>query len=188
MKTVTGEASLRTTLKAYSVPVDTWGVGKERDVSDLLKEIDRGESVLKVDGEEGLTRVVEIINIDIRDLHNPRGSLLEWSQTFPDGCVHERKQCPSGKMKAEETPEIALSRELREKFKLNSDDWTGKWWTTNIEQCDSQSYPGLTTTIHIHHFKVWPNQGSPVLRDEFTIKDPDGSILHFRWAHLVKQP
>jgi len=180
------EAFLRTILKMFDVPLETWGTGKAQNVSDLLRELQQGECYLCVDND-GVTRVLEIVKMHISDPQFlERGNLLEWSQTFPDNRVRERKQMPSEKLKSGETSEAALARGLKEELELESIDWVAEPSKTVKELRASLSYPNLPSVYIIHHFNVALNTDSPALRDEFTIvsKDPNEGILYFRWEHL----
>ncbi|MBI2627790.1 hypothetical protein HYW72_02565 [Candidatus Nomurabacteria bacterium] len=180
------EVFLRILLQKFEVSVASWGTGKAQNVSDLMREIQEGECYLRIDND-GVTRVLEIVKMHITDpLFPERGNLLEWSQTFPDSRVRERKQMPSEKLKGGETSEAALVRGLHEELELNPDGWVAEPSKTVKELRASPSYPNLPSVYIIHHFNVALNTDSPALRDEFTIvsKDLNEGTLYFRWEHL----
>ena len=190
MNTVTDEASLRSLLEQYRVPINTWGTGSAQNVSNLLREIQEGESIL-VDNfrEEIITRILRIVKMHISDPGAPeRGNLLEWTQTFSDGRVRWRKQMPSGKIKSAELPEATFLREMQEELEL-VDGYNYNFRYVTVEPRASPSYPGLKTEYHVYHFDVLLHPGSPALRDEFdiTCEDPEEGTLHFRWEHPGKR-
>lgn len=184
MKSNITEAFLRALLGSFNVPLDSWGIGKAKSIPDLLEELREGECHIRIDAN-GVTRVTEIVKIHIIDPSCPaRGNLLEWLQIFPDRRERERKQKPSEKMKGGELPEVALGRGLKEELDLEPDGWVAKVLSVVEESNESPSYPGLSSVYVIHHFGVELKPGSPALRDEFIVKEPDGGELHFRWEHL----
>lgn len=181
------EVFLQTLLQKFGIPIETWGTGKAQTIGTLLKEINEGETRLHIDNT-GITRVIEIVKMHVGDMQDPRrGRLVEWKQIFPDSRERIRDQEPSEKIKAGETPEEALARGMREELEQDPENW---WLENNppaiLEQNQSPSYPGLLTVYRIHHFFVALRPGSSALREEFSVKDPDGYTSVFRWNPALK--
>ena len=189
MKTeIPSEAILRNLLLGCGIPIETWGIGKAKPVSELLDEINERECHLRID-HNGLTRVVEIVKMHIRDReHLERGLLLMLRQVLPGDIVRERTEKnnrPSEKIKSGEAVEAALARGLLEELELSGSDWKMMDSKVDEESNLSPTLPGLPTVYLINHCNVLLNPGCHALRDEFTIEtgNPKEGILHFAWEH-----
>lgn len=188
MKTI-DEVFIRILLQKFEVPVDSWGTGKAKNVTDLLRELFEEECYLRVDND-GVARILEIIKMHITDPSRPeRGKLFVASQTLSDGRVRERNEMPAGKIKGKESPDKGFRREMKEEIPfLSRADWIGGFSNTTREPRPSPSYPGLQCVYLVHHFNiVLVNPNSPALQDEFTLVDGDGGSQVFRWEHLGKR-
>ncbi len=169
-------------LQIFGVPVENWGTGEAKRVRDLYKEINEGESHLRID-HTGITRVVEIVKMHFRSPQPGEEVILkEVFQILPDGRRKNRNQEPGGKIKSGETPDEALKREIWEEVRLEPEDFNHTVLPTRRELRPSKSYPGITCAYIIHPFKIVPNIGTHVLRPQFETTEDDGTILHFEWV------
>ena len=167
-------------LIAYGVNTTFWGKGNAKGVSTLLKEIQEGESFLKVSGNE-LVRVCECVSMQIHDPRNPnKGYLIEVKQTY-QGRSQARRINPSEKIKFGETPEQALIRGMKEELSQTTEDFSFSFLRLDQEFRSSQSYPGLTCCYRIHRFDVALSGKSTVLRDSFSTVEDNGCELFFEW-------
>ena len=147
---------------------------------DLAKEIATGESYLRFDAS-GLSRVTGIVRIRVR--HPEEGFLMEKKVISPGGCEKERNCHPGGKILLGEGAVNAAFREFREELNLGIHDlheW--KEGGITIEKHDSQRYPGLPTTLEVHTFDFWIEEGHQILlQPEIETTEADGTKHVFRW-------
>lgn len=169
----------------FGVPVENWGKGESKNVSHFYKEIDAGESYLRIN-HEGLARVVEIVKMHFKSpIPEEKVILMEVFQILPDGRRKNRNQEPGGKIQTSEIPTNALKREILEELGLQPEDYKYMALPVKIEFRSSKSYPGIICQYIIHPFEITPNIGTHILQREFEIIEENGTILHFEWVPEV---
>ncbi len=186
------ENKLATLLAWFGISIYEW----KKTLSDLFAELIAGECYLRIrrgpDGQLVLERVLEIVKMIVCDPNNPgRGFLKEVSVTLPgtEGKTMERDRVPSGKIRiGKETPNEALVRETGEELELKPDEYRFDLIETFEEQGNPKTaYMGLLSVYVIHKFQVAPVSHAHVFRDEFTVREEDGTIHTFRWVTEEKK-
>lgn len=169
-------------LQMFGVPVENWGKGESKDVSHFYKEIDAGESYLRID-QKGLARVVEIVKMYFKSPQpGEKVVLKEIFQILPNGRKKIRNQEPGGKIQTGEKSTSALEREIFEKLDLLPAYYKYKSLPVEVEFRPSKSYPGIICQYVIHRFEIVPNIGTHILQREFEIVEKNGTVLHFEWV------
>ena len=165
----------------FGVPVEDWGKGESKDVSHFHKEIDAGESYIRIDNK-GLARVVEIVEMYFKSPQPwEKVVLKEVFQILPDGRRREKNMVPGGKIKTGETSSEALTREILEELNLEPEEYKYVSLPVKVEFRSSKSYPGMVCQYIIHPFEIVPNIGTHILNREFEIVEKNGTVLHFEW-------
>ena len=169
----------------FNVCTDSWGKGEAKMVYDLLKEIEQGESYLKIDGN-GLSRVTEIVKILILDPQHPeRGYLFQLSEQMPDGRIQERNNHPSETIKSGESPKQAAIRGIEEEIDLRGSSYRLEPQESTVENRASKSYPELPCQYIIHPFKVDIASIPLDWQEPFSVPQKDGSTLFFGWKNII---
>jgi ADP-ribose pyrophosphatase YjhB (NUDIX family) len=154
-----------------------WGQGGNKSLTDLIKEIMRRESYLRIDNR-GISRIVRMVKMRIiRD-----GQLLiEDRQIFPDGCERKVSRIPGGKISSHELPQEALIREMREELYCEKQQFRFSTKGVQLQEKQSISYPSLLTVYEMHTFDVVLDP-QVVIPDNFQTKDENGTHLFFKWV------
>lgn len=139
-------AELEAWLRAAGMPLDEWGTGGAKSVSDLRNEITAGESILE---SNPFCRAVELVQLRI--VRDDR-VLIELEQELAGGRRRQRRRLPSEKVKRGETPIQAAHRCLKEELGLKETKGVGLSSDNRPIQSrgESPSYPGLITHYTIH--------------------------------------
>lgn len=178
-----------TLLIRHNVPVNSWGKGGTKNLADLLREIEKGETTLSVrDGE--LIRETSVLFITVRC--SPPGSpplrLKEDRQVFRDGRVREREH-PYGaslgeKLRAGEKPDAeAVERALEEELGVTSFGIL-RWDEPRIREQDSPSYPGLRARFTEYHCEVELRRA---YRPEGYVEAQLAKTTYFVWVEAPSQ-
>lgn len=139
-------AELEAWLRAAGMPLEEWGTGGAKSVSDLRNEITAGESILETNP---FCRVVKLVQLRI-----VRGDrvLIELEQELAGGRRRQRRRLPSEKVKRGETSIRAARRCLKEELGLVEP--RGVELSSDAKpiqrRSESPSYPGLITHYTIH--------------------------------------
>jgi len=165
------ESVLSTLLTVHQIPVGPWGTDRAKPLSNLITELEAGESRLViVDGE--LQRQTSVLGVNV--YYEQGASLLrlvESEQIFHDGRVRQRQLSTSLGEKlliTEEPDEDAALRALTEELGIQPDgikflEHTGG----EVVVRRSVSYPGLSTRYQLDYYVAVLNS------DGF---DPEGYI------------
>ncbi len=140
-------------LTNHNIPLDEWGIGKAKTIDHFLREVVRGESILKeVDG--GIIREVKALSIIVRYKNLV---LVEDCQIFDDGRVRKRKMEASVAEKIDKYDKNLIQsviRGIKEELSISLD--IGQ--ITELGELDkemlSMSYPGIITKIKLYKFLV----------------------------------
>lgn len=172
---------LEIVLRAFEIPIETWGKGNAKTVDDLLKELRLGESYLRIG--PGLARVTRLVRIQIKDDTTGR-CLMEVSQTLPNGQTRTRHCLPGGKVRGDEDPEKAMFRELHEELRLCKEELISHSKVeSHFEEQVSPSFPGLPSILEVHLFSLKIASEHWLLdEDQCFIKEEDGTSHVFRWV------
>ena len=165
---------LKRLLKKFGIPLEEWGNKAEftKKPEDLLEEIERGESILCSQEEEGLKRYVKKVAVDI--VYSNDGKLLRLYQIYSEKKGRIRRRGISevnkktfdglmGKLLPEEDPDIAAERELEEEILKAVKDVSPPNLTEKersqltrpspkIDERISNGFPGLLTEYTIYRF------------------------------------
>lgn len=131
-------------LAENGVDVSKWGTNEAKTVDNLLEELRQGESSLIV-FEEGLRRVVSIVQIEVR-YTDPNGlhyRLVEAGQTFRDGRKRVRNLPRSlgEKIKAGEDPGQVATRGVHEELGILID--STRFQSDGSEYEERESRPAI---------------------------------------------
>jgi hypothetical protein len=110
-------------LRDCNIPLDLWGMGVAKTVSDLRNEIIAGESVLTIDALGNLIRSVNVTWLDVIYIDGDTIYILkEDRQEYSDGRIRQRNLSTSlgEKMLPYETPHEAAYRALSEEIGVTS--------------------------------------------------------------------
>ncbi len=165
------------------IPIQNWGFGHAKTISDLFQEINEGECVLINDPPKRILPVVQVI---IRRNHLV---LVELEQELNDS--RKRKRClpPSEKMKPEESWLEAAIRCLNEELSLAPHQFT-----VLSENCEpviyerlSQSYPGLPSQYHIYSVNVQADtlSATEFWTDEKADPEKKAAIRRHLWGWIA---
>ncbi len=174
-------------LRAYGVPVDSWGKGVAKSVDDLFLEIQEGESSLEaLDIPHALVRHVRVACIDVviknrNDLY----MLVEDSQVFTDGRKRSRKleTSVSEKLDPGEDSHDGASRALKEELGFATGYALYKV-REETETIDSPSYPGLTAKFQRFFFVAWIQRC--LYKPEGYVEDDGKKKTFFVWKAVKK--
>ena len=145
------EAELTSWLASNGIDVARYGTGASKPISFLLQEILEGESVLTV-AAGAARRRVSVVNVILRNASGQ--ALYEAQQILPTGVVRPRGLPLSEKMLPGEAWREAVVRGIAEELgpavppgaEVVIDEAT---YRKEEEQKESQSYPGLKTTVRL---------------------------------------
>ncbi len=143
------EAAMLELLAEYDIPIETWGREGKKTVSDLLKEINEGETVLKVREDGSLTRRVCVAGLDVLAWADGRWyKLVEDRQEFElDGAVKRRNISTSlgEKIHGGESSLSAMTRAVGEELGVDIQQEDVLLGGIERHEYDSSTYPGLVT-------------------------------------------
>lgn len=156
-----------------------WGQGEAKSLSNLVEEINAGESELVINAS-GIHRVLKVVRMDIED--EEFGTLIHHKTILPDGRERILNRRPSGKIIAGENPDHAVSREVLEELELPPHWYSIHAKEVVIEEASSKSYPGLPCQYEVHPFKITIlSMFMGQCKNGFVTKESDGQVLHFIW-------
>lgn len=150
---------LENLLQSKGIDLSKWGIGEAKTTSDLLAEIESGETTLTSSEAGEFLRTLNAIAINVH-FTNPTGQkfiLREDRQEFDDGRPPRIRTyldgSVAGKMKRDEDPLLAAKREFQEELGIEDDVYL-----VLVDQesriSSSQSYPGLKTQYTLYLFKT----------------------------------
>lgn len=198
------ESALQALLENGGIKTDSFGTGKTKSLSSLMRELNQGECALHCGKLTGrITRTVEPIFVV---LHFNGKVLVETSQIQPNGNKRERFMVLAEKRNpSDSSPLQTAIRGLCEELHLGS----GTELPTCIGHCkdkdacffeekDSDSYPGLPCVYQNHqiHFDIRLDDdsatqllspcGLPDCRPFETVEErPDGVLRHsWTWVDI----
>lgn len=124
------------------LPISQYGQGKAKTVEHLLKEIESGETQIIWENEKPI-RVINLVCVEVIS-EDGEQQLVEEKQVFSDGRVRERGIWGvSEKLKPNEDPYQGAVRAMKEE--LGVENCSIQFDSTDTEESESPSYPGLTT-------------------------------------------
>lgn len=182
---VVGPQELKEYLLKHGVDVESWGTGESKTLSHLLKEIHEGESVLELQKNGELHRIVTGVGVDVFYLD---GSVLlkleEEKQVFKDGRQRTRVLTASisEKMTANETPVEAAKRALREELKISDYDLSTDFVTKIKDPASSASFPGLQSRGVIYVYCCFIP--SSEFKQEGYIEEQEDKTTYFIWKEV----
>ncbi len=179
-------------LKLNGISTEHWGVGKAKTVEDLVDEVVKGECVLDRIAEGEVKRKMQIARVYV-SIHMPNGQTLElWEdkQVMESGGSRDRLRFGAGlaeKMTKLEEPTGAAARgieeELFEKKKVVPPN-SLRFVAELDEEEESQSYPGLTTQLHIFKYE-WDMPPNLYKEDGYVETKPNGQQTFFKWQEII---
>lgn len=147
---LTGPRELRDWLAGKRIPVDRWGKGSAKRVTDLWSELDSGESVLT---DPPLERHLSFVSLVIR-----KGGrrLTETGQLLATGETRRRDWPPGEKMHPGEDAVAAALRCVEEELGVSraSCRIVRRASEESTEEKVSPSYPGLLTRYSMHQVEM----------------------------------
>lgn len=171
--------SLSDYLIKFKIPIDVWGKGESKTIDHLLKEIIRGESVLKVDKNK-LVREVKSLSIIVthKDL-----KLVEDYQIFNDGRVRSRKMNASVAEKIDKDDKdlnYAVVRGIKEELDIDirKDQIVRLGKIKKVR--NSMSYPGMVSKMELFKFSI--NLDDDQFRPNGYVEVQDDKKTYFKWV------
>lgn len=185
-------------LKEMGVPIEEWtGKNATKTLEDLVKEIENGETQLRVDENGEVLREVNVAVFRIEAVDPSTGDryvLNEAYQEFADGSVRQRAREGGGiseKIMATETPQQATERGILEELQISEGYEISDTVEATQDRFQSTSYPGLTATQNIFkttvtfdskHFEETKNTGYKEVQ-----LDREGNLIkttYFKWEKV----
>jgi ADP-ribose pyrophosphatase YjhB (NUDIX family) len=171
---------LRAFLKVCNIDTTSWGSGKARSLEDLMIELSLGESELKQEGYRVVRHVHVVVGLIPRSTKH-KNFLKVKQQELPDGRFRSRDNFPGGKKNANELPEEAMTRELKEEL-----GWEVMWEHLVLLGKEdkteaSASYPGLTSLYTKWYFLAPPGRHLPT--STFQHACEEGGCQLFTWIN-----
>jgi hypothetical protein len=172
-------------LKGADVPIDTFGQGAAKTIEHLLKEIQEGESTLRVWPTGEILRELQVLWVDVVSEH-ANGDvyfLCEDRQEFKDGRednIKRRKLEASlgEKLKPGEKPDEAVVRALEEEIGVN--ELTGVFQTGYSENAlTPDTYPGVPSSYKFHKYVVTIDESE--FAPEGYIEDQPDKTNYYVW-------
>lgn len=145
---------LKSLLKKHDIDYGAWGTGLAKTITDLLKEIRDGESVLRV--HRG--RLVRQVSHAQANITHGSMRLVETHQVLANGAVRDRgdtDRSVSEKIRKGESPRAAMIRGIREELGLSSfagNGLTVSTTRTKRSPAGGDSYPNLPAEHVLHQF------------------------------------
>lgn len=147
---------LKDLLRKHNVPFQKWGQPGKKDLAELLKEINDGDSrLMEVDGR--LFRRVECATLDVFHIAKG-GQKLRLKETHQ--IVHDRyrKRVRNWsiyeKKRPDEDPLLCARRALAEELGI-TDQLRLHGIPIKYDECESRSFSGLHCTYAFHPFNVY---------------------------------
>ena len=159
-----------------SLPIAQYGKGQAKTVEHLLKEIESGEAQIVWEGGKPV-RVVNLVCVEVVS-EDGEQQLVEEKQVFSDGRVRERGIWGvSEKLKPNEDPYEGAIRAMKEE--LGVENCSIQFDSTEREENESPSYPGLTTRYLKTNYtaKVWHEDYRP----EGYVEKQKDKTTYFVW-------
>lgn len=176
-------------LRLHGVDTDEWGSGSARNVADLLRELERGESVLAF-SPRTVRRWVDVAKVNILRCDCDALHLVEAYQLMPDGRTRPRGMPLSEKLLHREPPLTAALRGLAEELgplgegdKVRLDASSLRQWR---ETRESRSYPTLVTCYNLHQFDAVV-EALPSTRFHTRESEATGPLVHV-WDWTPRPP
>lgn len=151
---------LESLLKSKGIDTTNWGKGEAKKISDLLAEIEKGETTLTTSEAGELLRTLNAIAINVHytDTLGQEFILREDRQEFDDGRPPRRRTyldgSVAGKIKQGEDPLSAAIREFSEETGIK-DKVSIVLEAEKSRISSSQSYPGLNTQYNLFLFSTY---------------------------------
>jgi len=124
-----------------------FGIGSAKKLTDLLEEVEKGETIL-LEENGRLVRQVSVVTINVFvDVNGDLYRLVEDRQVFDDGRLR-RRNLPSSiseKLHRDEDVLIAISRALKEEIGVSEFTILTSAPSTSVEKKESSSYPGIVS-------------------------------------------
>jgi len=176
--------SLGKWLADRGVDMSTWGQGGNKTAVDLWLEVQQGDCLVQGPPPVRIVRVVQVI------IQQEGKVLIEGAQEMGDGRLRTRNFYPSEKMKRGEPPAAAALRCLHEELGIT----TGQViilseCSSQTEERDSPSYPGLKTQYHFvevaARIRGLPLQDFWHENAAYTLNDP---VKRHHWVWVTPTP
>jgi uncharacterized protein YheU (UPF0270 family) len=176
-------------LRLHGVDTGEWGTGSAREVADLLRELERGESVLAF-SPRSVRRWVDVAKVNILRSDRDVFHLVEAYQLMPDGRMRPRGMPLSEKLLHKEPPLAAALRGLAEELgplgegdNVRVDASSLRQWR---ETRESRSYPTLVTCYNLHQFDAIV-EALPNTRFHTSESEETGQVVHV-WDWTPRPP
>lgn len=168
--TLNNSTELDTLLTANGIDTETWGSGATKSVDHLWREIEQGESTIRLDPlRRVLSGVVQVI------IRRQGLLLIDAEQILLNGQKRVRNIPPSEKMQPGESYAEAAIRGLQEELGVSAEHVVilAETHQEVHESRVSWSYPGLLTVYPVHKVEALVH-GLPAY-DFWTIEHPDST-------------
>jgi myosin-light-chain kinase len=173
------EESLIQLLNKHKVQTKLFGVGDARSLSQLVAEVNSGETQLfeKPDSPGDLRRYLEILIVRIRSSSGE--CLVETGHTFGGGQMRKRNLFPATKLRPFEDAIWAVRRLLAE-LDIPFSSAKTTFGPRRTEISNSPSYPSITT--------VYLKQVVEVQLEDISLENLDNNDIAAKWYHTQPAP
>lgn len=173
------EESLIQLLNKHKVQTKLFGVGDARSLSQLVAEVNSGETQLfeKPDSPGDLRRYLEILIVRIKS--SSGDCLVETGHTFGGGQMRKRNLFPATKLRPFEDAIWAVRRLLAE-LDIPFSSAKTTFGPRRTEISNSPSYPSITT--------VYLKQVVEVQLEDISLENLDNNDIAAKWYHTQPAP
>ncbi|CAK0817586.1 unnamed protein product [Prorocentrum cordatum] len=196
---LSSEEALAGVMRAGGIDPASYGTGKAKSLSALLKEVQGGESCLeRTEGTPGLQRVVEPVFVQLRWGDRV---LVEVEQRLSGGTTRQRNMLLAEKKNPNDADAaVTAIRGIFEELDLPSDlsppedyfQFVPETYCCLSEHMESASFPGLPCVYTTHYCSVQVVESglerlrqTGILEDEFETKEAD-KVNVWRWTDTSK--
>jgi len=174
-------AALEKALCEHKIDVAAWDRNGAKGVTQLLSELENGESVLNVESGR-VTRCLRVVKMRIRRPGSDQ-VLIEVKQVMPSGEERLRGDVPGEKMLADEEPAAAALRGVKEELgeRLQSEPRVLGVLHETTEVKPSPSYPGLRCCYTSYEVDI---EVADLPEGAFTTTETNGDkvqVHHWDW-------
>ena len=175
-------------LDESGVNVSLFGRGEAKTLDKFFQEVsDPTEGVMLIQSENGLLRVVNLINIHV--MYNNKGQLLklrEALQVFNDGRYRyrpDRQAAVSEKCHSDESMMSSVQRAIEEELGVKISKYESVLELgRNIVTKKSQSYPGILSEYRIEYFLYMMKEEN--FRPEGYVEIQKDKKTYFPWERV----
>lgn len=176
---------LKECLEAHQIDLSLWGKDAARTAMDLYIEVALGECEI-IEEQDRIMRLVQLVVAVIPKTADNLLFLLIQEQTLPDGRARHRSELPGGKKRHSESPQEAMTRELKEELQWKLVPSMLTQLGTDETEKSATSYPGLITKYRKSFFLTPPAHKLPTT--PFTRKSQEGGSHSFQWVPIDQLP